>query len=89
LIKYDFNNSLYVYINKFKKLKKIKNFKKKKKKKTGQVSPTQPVSPSYTGRVVIIGPFLFDGPAQPGPFLPDNIWVGPKRDMLARFATPS
>jgi len=39
LIKYDFNNNLYVYINKFKKIEKfenkLKNFKKKEKKLDG------------------------------------------------------
>jgi len=51
--------------------------------------PARPVSPSYTGRVMIIDPFLLDGPARPDLFLPDHIWAGPNRVRLARFATPS
>jgi len=41
--------------------------------------PARPVSPYNIERVVIVGPFLFDGPAQTGLFFMGHRYTGPKR----------
>jgi len=63
----------------------IKPFFKKNKKIDG---PNRPVSPVYTGRVVIIDPFLFDGPGQPGPFFDGSHTGRAKTGRAGPFATP-
>jgi len=58
-------------------------------KNTRRASPARPVSPSYTGRVVIIGPFLFDGLARPGPFFDGPHTGRAKTGRAGPFATPT